>query len=243
MKKTHLLALLPLLLAGCNAKNTPYDKTIVIGASPTPHTDILKVAQPFVEAAGYKLKIKVFDDYVTPNLALESGELDANYFQHTPYLDDFNLNNGTHLEAAFKVHFEPMGIYSVKHTEIKSGIQYTYAIPNDNSNGKRATDLLNSLGVECSYKMAVASSLPALLQDVDFAVINGNYALSSGITDKCLETESSESEMAQTNANIVAVKADYIECEFVEVLKTALLSDEVKEYINSTYNGAVKAVF
>ena len=242
MKKLLILPILALLLSSCSGGNSPDDKEIIVGASPTPHAQILEVAKPLVEAKGYKLTIKTFDDYVTPNLSLNSGDLDANYFQHTPYLEDFNAKNSTDLVGVLKVHFEPMGIYSSSHTDLYC-LEPKVAVPNDVSNKERALNLIKETWRNPQIIEAEAQSLPALLPDVDYAVINGNYALSSKITDKCIVTESSDSEIAQRNANIIAVKKEYKDKPFVKVLCDAIASDEVRSFIESEFGSSVKVVF
>lgn len=249
MKKLFILPLLALCLIGC-ATNSADDNEIVIGASPTPHALILEKAKEVLDG-DYTLTIKTFDDYVTPNLSLDSGDLDANYFQHTPYLEDFNSKNGTDLVSVLKVHFEPMGIYSSHYNDLGWHIvkekESKIAIPNDVSNKERAMNLLNDkFGDSLSHYEIIeaeAQSLPALLEDVDYAVINGNYALSSKITDKCLATEDSSSDIAQRNANIIAVKKENKDKPWVAVLIKALTSDTVKSYIESEFGSSVQVVF
>lgn len=241
MKKLFILPLMALALCSC-ANNSADDKEIIVGASPTPHSLILETIKPIVEEKGYKLTIKVFDDYVTPNLSLDSGDLDANYFQHTPYLEDFNKNNGTDLVGVLKVHFEPMGIYSSSHSDL-SCVAPKIAVPNDTSNKERALNLISEKWENPQIIEAEAQTLPAFLQDVDYAVINGNYALSSKITDKCLVTESSESEIAQTNANIIAVKKENKDKPFVKVLCDAIQTDTVRDFIKSEFGSSVQVVF
>lgn len=243
MKKYLLIIASALLcLCGCSNKNKLDDKTLVIGCSPTPHAEILEASRPLFEEKGYKLEIKVLNDYVTPNTLLNSGDLDANYFQHVPYLDDFNTKNGTALSPIVKVHFEPMGIYSTKHSDLTKA-NPTIAIPNDVSNGQRAKDLLASLGITGSLMEVEAQALPALLSDVDYAVINGNYALSAKITDKCLASESSDSSTAMELANVIAVKTTSLNYEWVKVIKKVFSSSAMREVVNQMYGSAVKAVF
>ena len=229
--------------------------TIVVGASPSPHSQILNsdAVKSFIESKGYKLKVKEYQDYVLPNRALNEGSIDANYFQHEPYLVDFNTNNKTDLVSAFKVHFEPMGIYSLRVTNFAWS---TYpagsskiVIPNDTSNKERAMKLLNdNLGKFLSnYEIieAEAQSIPALLNEsnVMYACINGNYALSAGITDKCIVTEPVDGETAQRNANLIAVKRENVNKPFVEILRKHLLSEKTKSFIESKYGASVKAIF
>ena len=238
-----LMILSSLLLASCSGRNSPDDKEIVVGASPTPHAVILEHAKTYVEEAGYKLTVKVYDDYVTPNPSLQSGDLDANYFQHVPYLTDFNQANGTDLVSVMKVHFEPMGIYSTKHTDLFRRENMTIAIPNDVSNGDRARALISIVPTLDNVTIieAEAQTLPALLQDVDYACINGNYALSAEITDKCLYSERSDSVIANTNANVIAVKRENKDKPFVTVLCDAI--KQCKSFIEKTFGDSVKVVF
>lgn len=243
MKKLTLFLMIPLLLfAACDGKNKLNDKTLVIGCSPTPHAEILKAAEPLFKEEGYKLKIKVLNDYVTPNTLLNEGDLDANYFQHVPYLDDFNKNNGTHLTWIVKVHFEPMGIYSTKYTDL-SKENPRIAIPNDTSNGERARALLEENHISGTIVELEAQALPSVLQDVDYAVINGNYALSAKITDKCIVTESKDSAIAQRNANVVAVKTSSIDYAWVGVIQKVMTSQTIADFINQKYGSSVIPVF
>ena len=243
MKKLSLFLILPiLLLAGCESKNRLDDKTLVIGCSPTPHAVILEAAKPLFKAEGYDLDVRVLNDYVTPNTLLDAGDLDANYFQHVPYLDDFNAKNGTELSWIVKVHFEPMGIYSLTHSDL-SASSPRIAIPNDTSNGDRARALLSLHGLAGEIIEVEAQALPSVLQDVDYAVINGNYALSAKITDKCIVTEDKNSEIAQTNANVVAVKTSSLQYAWVDVIKRVMTSDEVRQIISSRFGSSVIAVF
>ena len=246
MKKSLFITtlLLPfMLLASCSVKNSPDDKEIIVGASPTPHAVILEHAKTYVEESGYTLTVKVFDDYVTPNTSLASGDLDANYFQHVPYLTDFNEKNGTDLDWVMKVHFEPMGIYSLKHTDLFRRENMTIAIPNDVSNGDRARALIAAIPTFTDIRIieAEAQTLPSLLQDVDYACINGNYALSAEITNKCLYAESSTSAIANTNANVIVVKKENKDKPFVKVLCDAIV--KCKDFIEETFGGSVKVVF
>lgn len=245
-----LFMLLPLVLVtACSQKNDLNDNTLVIGCSPTPHAEILEAAKPLFEKEGYQLEIKILNDYVTPNTLLNTGDLDANYFQHVPYLDDFNSKNGTDLSWIVKVHFEPMGIYATNYTELgwhslKGG---KIAVPNDTSNKKRAMDLLNeNFGETLSNYQIIemeAQAIPSVLNDVDYGVINGNYALSSGITNKCIVTEKSDSEIATELANVIAVKTSSLNKSWVKVIERVLTKPEIKDFINAKYGSAVKAVF
>lgn len=240
-----------LCLSACG--NSPDDNKIVVAASTVPHAEILNNIKEDVKAEGYELVVKEVTDYVTPNLMLDSGDVDANYFQHEPYLVDFNTNNKTDLVSAFKVHFEPMGIYSLRVTNFAWS---TYpagsskiVIPNDTSNKERAMKLLNDNLKEflSNYEIieAEAQSIPALLNEsnVMYTCINGNYALSAGITDKCIVTEPVDGETAQRNANLIAVKRENINKPFVEILRKHLLSEKTKSFIASKYGASVKAIF
>ena len=243
MKRLKFLLLMPLLiLSACSNKNKINDKTLVIGCSPTPHAEILREAIPLFEEEGYKLDIRIIQDYVTPNTLLQSGDLDANYFQHVPYLNDFNEKNKTELTWIVKLHFEPMGIYSKKHKDLKA-TNPKIAIPNDVSNGERARALLAANNVEGTLIEVEAQAIPSILPDVDYAVINGNYALSSGVTDKCIVTEDANSDIAMTNANVIAVKLDSLKYEWVGTIKKVMTSAKIKKFINTNFGASVKAVF
>ncbi len=272
MKKIIAILLVLALTAclfGCG-KKADDAKTIVVGASSTPHAEILEQVKAALAEQGYTLEIKVFDDYVTPNTALDSGELDANYFQHTPYLNSFNAENGTKLSAAALIHYEPFGLYGngvASVEEIPAGA--TIIIPADDSNETRALFLLQQEGlislkagstVEAGVTVydiedakgfdvqpVNAETVPAQLANSDagtVAVINGNYALGAGLKiADALATEDASGEAAQTYANIIAVKTGSENSEKIQALIKALQSDAVKEYINASYNGAVVPIF
>ena len=206
---------------------------IVVGASSTPHAEILEAVSGELEALGYELDIKIFDDYVMPNLALADGEIDANYFQHEPYLLNFNAENGTDLVSAAAIHYEPMGIYGGSKSSLDELAEGDIiAVPNDGTNEARALLLLQDQGlitlkegIDASTETATildiaenpqnleivemeAKNIPHSLPDVAFAVINGNYALQAGLTgNDALASESADSDAAQTYANILAVRA------------------------------------
>ncbi len=240
---------------------------IKVGASITPHAEILAVVKDDLAAQGYDLQVVEFTDYVQPNLALESGELDANYFQHQPYLDDFNLNNNTHIVSVAAIHYEPFGIYPGKTealADIPEGGQI--AVPNDGTNEARALLLLEAQGLiklkegvglgatvldiaENPKKLEIieveAAQLARSLQDVDFAVINGNYAIQAGLkvgTD-AVATEDKDSVAADTYANVLCVKEGHESDSGILTLIAALQSDKVKSFIESTYEGAVVPKF
>lgn len=236
--KFLILACLPVLtLAGCDKSN----KTIVVGASSTPHALILEQTKGYIEKEGYKLDIKVFNDYVLPNYALENGELDANYFQHKPYLNEFNSSNGTHLVPVLDVHFEPMGIYSGKKNSLDDFTNGdTVLVPSDKSNHDRAVELLKEHSMEHANIVEVeAQNIPLMLSDCSYAVINGNYALSSGVVKRCLVTEDKKSEIAQTMANVIAVKSGDEETAKTRVLVEALKQENIKEFIKTKFGDSV----
>ena len=248
------------LLVGCSNSNKE-DKTIKVGASPTPHAEILEVAKPLLEEKGYNLEIVEFDDYVLPNTSLSEGDLDANYFQHIPYLEQMNNEKDLKLTYTAKVHIEPMGIYSEKHKsldEIKDGAKI--AVPNDATNEARALQLLAKNGIiEVADKELItakditknpksveivevdAASVPSSLADVDFAVINTNYALNVDLnpTKDALAIESSDSPYV----NILACREDNKDSEKVKALNEALNSKEVKSFIEEKYDGSIVPTF
>lgn len=246
-----------------NAEST----TIKVGASVTPHAEILEAAKPLLEEQGYTLEIVEFNDYVQPNLNVDSGELDANYFQHKPYMDEFNEENDTNLVAVAAIHYEPFGLYPGKTAtveELADGA--SIAIPNDGTNEARALLLLQQEGLitlsedaglsatkvdiaenpkNLDIKEIEAAQLARSLSDVDMAVINGNYAIEAGLvvgTD-AIATEDADSIAAETYANVVAVKAGNEENEAIKALVEALQSDEIKQFMEETYNGAVIPMF
>ena len=241
--------------------------TLKVAASPTPHAEILNVAKEVLAEQGIDLQVVEFSDYVQPNLVTESGEVDANYFQHTPYLDSFNEENGTHLVSVGKIHYEPMGIYpglTKTLEELPDGA--TIAVPNDATNEARALQLLAAQGLielkedaglnatpnditsnpkNLQFKELEAAMLPQTASEVDLSVINSNFAMEGGMnpaTDS-LASEDADSEAAQTFANIIAVKEGHENDPAIQALVKALQSDKVKEYIEKTYSGAVVAVF
>ena len=232
--------------------------TLKVAASPTPHAEILNVAKEVLAEQGIDLEVVEFSDYVQPNLVTESGEVDANYFQHTPYLDSFNEENGTHLASVGAVHYEPFGIYPGKSDDLANIADgATIAVPNDTTNEARALQLLAAQGLTATVnditdnphnlqiKEIEAAQLPRTVQDVDFAVINGNYAMEAGFSvgKDALATEDASSEAAQTYANVLVVKEGRENDPAIQALYAALTSDKVKDYINSTYDGAVVPIF
>ena len=241
--------------------------TLKVAASPTPHAEILAVAKEILADEGIDLEIEEFTDYVQPNLVTESGEVDANYFQHGPYLESFNEENGTHLVSVGAVHYEPFGIYPGKSNDLSNIADgATIAVPNDTTNEARALQLLAAQGLitvrdgagltatvnditenphNLQIKEIEAAQLPRTVQDVDFAVINGNYAMEAGFSvgKDALATEDASSEAAQTYANVLVVKEGRENDPAIQALYAALTSDKVKDYINETYDGAVVPIF
>ena len=268
MKKIIAIVLtlvLVLSLAACGAKTE--EKVITVAASPTHHAEILKIVGEVLEAEGWTLKIVEYSDYVVPNNVVEDGEMDANYFQHVPYLDTFNAENGTHLVSVAMVHYEPFGIYAGTKSAIADLAEGDkIAIPNDGSNRARGLLLLeqegiiglkdgagmeatvldieeNPLGLEI-FEME-AAQIAGVRDSVALAVINGNYALNAGLnagTD-AIAVEDAESISATTYANVLVVKEGNENADKIVALKNALLSDAVKTYINNTYSGAVVPIF
>ena len=255
-------------VVGCTKDD---DKVIKVGASPTPHAEILRQCIDPLKELGYTLEIVEFDDYVLPNTSVQDGQTDANYFQHLPYLNDFNANNNTDIVSVCAIHYEPFAIYGKNVTKTdfdatKTG--RTILVPDDGSNGTRALFLLQEqgyitlkAGVSVSDTLTVldiadskgntvtavtASEIPAQLNNADdgtLGVINGNYALSAGLNvANALALESADGEAASLYANILAVKRGNENSDKIKALKQVLLSETIKNYINSTYNGAVLSV-
>lgn len=251
------------VLAGCSGGASGGGlKKIVVGASPTPHAIILKEAAKLLKDKGYDLQVKEFSDYVIPNTALSNKELDANYFQHQPYLDKFNKENGTSLVSAGSIHYEPFGVYAgrtKKLADLKDGA--SIAVPNDTSNEARALLLLQANGLiklkdgagitatqkdivenkkNIQIKELEAAQLARVLPDVDLAVINGNYALQGNLkVSDALAVEASDSVAANTYANIIAVRKDDENREDIKALVSVLKSSEIQDFIKKTFNGAV----
>ena len=237
--------------------------TIKVAASPTPHAEILDAAKEILAEEGWDLEVTEFEDYVQPNLVVESGDFDANYFQHVPYLESFNEEKGTHLVDAGDIHYEPFGIYPGTKSsldELEDGD--TIAVPNDTTNEARALLLLQDNGVltlkegagltatvndiesttkDIKIQELEAAQVPRVLGEVAFAVINGNYAVEAGLSvaDDAIAYEASDSEAAKTYVNIIAVKEGNEDNEGIVALVDALKSDEIKDFINETYKGAV----
>ena len=253
------------LLAGCGGKKND-DKTVTVGASPTPHAAVLEVAKEVMAKEGYTLEIQEFNDYIVPNQAVEDGSIDANYFQHITYMNNFNEENGTHLVSVAEVHYEPFGLYAGKTASLDAlpdGAQI--AVPNDATNEARALLLLEQEGLITLNKDAginatvldivdnpknleivelEAAQIPSRLADVDLAVINGNYAIGAGLKmSDALAIEAADGAAAEAYVNVLAVKEGHENDEAIQALVKALKSDEVKQFMEETYQGAVVPVF
>ncbi|MCR5581604.1 MAG: MetQ/NlpA family ABC transporter substrate-binding protein [Pseudobutyrivibrio sp.] len=238
-------------------------QVIKVAASATPHAEILEYAIPLLKEKGYDLQVTVFDDYVQPNLVVESGEFDANYFQHVPYLESFNEEQGTNLVNAGGIHYEPFGIYAGTRADLSEVAEGdVIAIPNDTTNEARALLLLqdnglltlkDDAGLEATINDIVdnpyglefqeleAAQVARVSGEVAYVVLNGNYALEAGysVAKDALAYESSESEAAKTYVNVIAVAAGHDEDAGIKTLVETLKSDEVQKYITDTYDGAV----
>ncbi|WP_017212472.1 MetQ/NlpA family ABC transporter substrate-binding protein [Clostridium beijerinckii] len=276
MKKKSILSVVlagvvTLGLVGCGgtansgSKDSKNDKVIKIGVTPKPHEEIVNIAKPLLEKEGYTVEITEFNDYNQPNTAVEEGSLDANFFQHTPYLNEQNSSKGYHLVSVGAVHLEPMGLYSKKVKsldELKDGA--TIAVPNDPSNEARALKLLAGKGLikikdgelvtskditenpkNLKFNELEAAAVPRAIDDVDAAVINGNYAIEAKFNPAkdAIIIEDKNSEAAKPYANIVVVKKGNEDQEKIKALVKAMTSPEVKEFIEKEYNGSVIPVF
>ena len=253
--------------AASAATSTPASgTTLKVGATPAPHAEILEQVKPILAKEGITLDIVEYNDYNTPNDAVEDGSLDANYFQHITYMNNYNEANGTHLVNAGVIHYEPFGLYAGKTAsldELADGAQI--AVPNDTTNEARALLLLEQEGlikladgvginattldiVENPKNLNIveleAAQIPSRLADVDMAVINGNYALDAGLkVADALAIEASDGTAAQAYENVIAVKEGNENSEAIKALVEALQSDTIRDYINDTYNGAVVPMF
>ncbi len=239
---------------------------MVVGASPAPHAEILEAAKPLMAEKGYDLQVMVYSDYVQPNNALDAGDLDANYFQHLPYLESFNEQHGTKLVSAAAIHYEPFGIYAGKTAsleEVADGA--VVAVPNDVTNEARALLLLEAQGLitlkegagleatkndiaenpkNLEIMEVEAAQIPRVLPDVDLAVINGNYAIEAGLkVSDALAIEDAESISATTYGNVLAVREGEEETDKTKALVEVLTSEEIKAFMDETYEGAVVPLF
>ena len=264
------------LLTGCGNNDAAGKKAdtdsaqelevIKVGASITPHAEILRSVSDELEKQGYKLEVVEYNDYIIPNTALESGELDANYIQHLPYLEDFNKENGTDIVSVADIHYEPFGIYAGKSDSLenlKEGA--VIAVPNDTTNEARALLLLQDQGLiklkenagltatvkdiadnpkNFEIKELEAAQVPKALQDVDVAAINTNYALEANLKlSDALASEGADSLAAKTYANIIAVKEGNENTEKIKALIDTVKSEQVKKFIEDKYDGAVVPIF
>ena len=277
MKKKSILSIVlagvvTLGLVGCGGannttgtKDSKNDKVIKIGVTPKPHKEIVDIAKPLLEKQGYTVEITEFNDYVQPNTAVSEGSLDANFFQHTPYLNEQNQSKGFKLVSVGPIHLEPMGLYSKKIKsldELKDGA--TIAVPNDPSNEARALKLLAGKGIikikdgelvtpkditenkkNLKFSELEAAAIPRAMDDVDAAVINGNYAIEAKFNPAkdAIIVEDKNSEAAKPYANILVVKEGNEKQEKIQALYKALTSSEVKAFIEKEYSGAVIPVF
>ncbi|WP_455951120.1 MetQ/NlpA family ABC transporter substrate-binding protein [Eubacterium sp.] len=272
-KKLYLLLALVLAVASLTAcgssdkkddsKKAESKGTIKVAASATPHAEILEEAKKILKDKGWDLQVQVFDDYVQPNNVVESGDFDANYFQHIPYLEQFNKEKGTHLVNAGGIHYEPFGIYpgtKKKLDELAEGD--TIAVPNDTTNEARALLLLEANGIiklkdgagltatvkdiaenpkNVKIQELEAAQVPRVKDEVAFVVLNGNYALQAGfsVSKDSIAYEKSDSEAAKTYVNVIAVKKGNENKPGIKALVEVLKSDEIKKFINDKYDGAV----
>lgn len=237
--------------------------TVKVAATEVPHAEILEAAKPILAEQGWNLEITTFDDYILPNQVVDSGEMDANYFQHIPYLDEFNAERGTHLVNAGGIHYEPFGIYpGTKKSLDEVADGDVIAVPNDTTNEARALLLLQDNGlitlkdgagltatvqdiVENPHNLEIqeleAAQVPRVVEEVAFVVLNGNYALQAdfSVAKDSIAYESADSEAAKTYVNVIAVKEGNENNEGIKALVDVLKSDEIKQYINDHYDGAV----
>ncbi len=267
MKKMTALLLTGILaataLTGCGSKGGSSDKVITVAASATPHAEILEKAKPLLADKGYDLQVTIFDDYVQPNNVVESEEFDANYFQHIPYLEEFNAEQGTHLVNAGGIHYEPFGIYAGTKSDLSQLADGDeIAVPNDTTNEARALLLLEANGIlklkdgagltatvndiesytkDIKIVELAAESVKDAIPDAAFVILNGNYALEAGLSvgKDSLAFEAQDSEAAATYVNVIAVKEGHENDEKIKVLVDTLKSDVIVKYINDTYDGAV----
>lgn len=276
-KKLLSLALATILTAGLvtgcgssasssnqsSSQDNTQKKTITVAASQTPHSEILAEAAKILEKQGYELKVTVFDDYVQPNNVVESGEFNANYMEHVPYMEQFNKENGTHIVNAGGIHYEPFGIYpgtKKKLDDLAEGD--TIAIPNDTTNEARALLLLQDNGLltlkdgagltatindikenpkKLKFQELEAAQVAKVKDEVAFVVLNGNYALEAGysVSKDSIAYEKADSEAAKTYVNIIGVKEGNENSDGIKALVKVLKSDDIKKFINDKYDGAV----
>ena len=268
MKRKSILSILlagalAISVVGCGTKaddtgSAAEDKTITIGVTPVPHKEVVEQIVPDLEEQGYTVEIVEFTDYVTPNTALGEGELDANYFQTIAYLDETNENKGLDLTYTAEVHLEPLAAYSKTITDLKDLKDgATVAVPNDPSNEARALRLLEYAGLiklkegelvtpkditentkNLKFEELEAAQLPRVLEEVDIAVINGNYALEAGLkpSEQAVAIEDPNAEAAKKYINVLAVRKGTEEDEKIKALGKALTSEKVKSFIEEKYS-------
>ena len=265
MKKIITLLLVLLTLCACSGKQEGNEKKITVAASPTPHAEILAVAKELLAKEGWELDVVEFEDYVQPIEVVESGELDANYFAHVPYLNNYNEEHGTKQVVVGKVHYEPFGIYPGKKTaldQLEDGDEVL--IPNDGTNETRALLLLQDNGIltlpdgtgadtivtvndVVSYTVNIkiveveAAQIARSREDAALVILNGNYALAAGlnVSRDAIAYEKADSSAAKTYVNVLAVKEGNENSEGIQALVKVLTSQEIKDFINETYEGAV----
>ncbi len=274
IKKISILALVFALLlgtlaacgGGSSSGDDSADKTIKVAASPTPHAEILNSVKDALAEEGWELEVIEFDDYVQPNVATTDGDVDANYFQHVPYLDQYNEENGTELVPVANMHYEKMAIYAGTKDSldaIEAGDKI--GVPNDATNEARALKVLAENGIvvlkdgagetatvtdiveypkgEVEIVELEAASIPASLPDLAFGVINANYAIQADIMDKVVAVEGTDQEQEDTYVNIIVVNKGNENSEKIQALVKALQSDATKAFIEEKFNGAVVAKF
>lgn len=255
-------------LAGCGSKPKHEHGTLKIGASPSPHAEILNdFVAPRLEEQGITLEVKEYTDYIKPNQDVTSGDLDANYFQHINYLNNYNAENGTDLVNAGKIHFEPMGVFAGRSNDLAAIADgATISIPNDPTNEGRALLLLQEQGVitlsddagleatpndivdnphNIQFSEQEAAMLPSTLADVDFAVINGNYAIDAGLTlaDAVAQERADSEIIAEEYANVICTRPELEDDECIVALVEVLQTEDFKAYLKETFGDSVQAAF
>lgn len=266
MKKIVLLIALvsfvTLALFGCKSENSSLKK-VVVACSPTPHAEIMNEIKGMMKEKGFDLVIKEFNDYVQPNIAVNEGSADANYFQHLPYLEDFNAENGTKVVSVVAVHYEPFGLYAGSKNTLDVADGDKIAVPNDVTNEARALNLLQDAGIiklkagvglkatkldilENPYNVVIeeleSAQIPRAVgvKDVAFACMNGNYAVEAGYkSSDALYLEKQDSVAAKTYANIVCVKEGNENADFALALKECVKTEKVKSFIDAKYEKSV----
>lgn len=265
MKRRILTAALAVVLAAgtltaCGAKD---DKTITVAATEVPHSEILEAAKPVLAEQGWTLEVTVFNDYVQPNEVVEAGDFDCNFFQHTPYLDSFNAEKGTHLVNVGEIHYEPLGIYSGTESDLSNiSDGATIAVPNDTTNEARALLLLQDNGIitlkegagmeatkndiaDNPHNVEIveleAAQVARVIDETSFVILNGNYALQAGLNAQtdAIAYETADSQAAKTYVNVIVVKEGNENNEGVKALVDVLKSEEIKNFINEKYQGSV----